>query len=375
LGSGVIVRSDGIIITNNHVVDQADEVKVSLSDRRELTAKVLLADPRVDLAVLKIEATNLPTLALNDTGDTQIGDLVLAIGDPFGVGQTVTNGIVSALNRSDPSSNGGVSYIQTDAAINPGNSGGALVDMNGDLLGVNSFILSQSGTSSGVGFAIPAALVRRAVETAVGGGKVLAQPWLGAKLSAVTSEAAQALGMSGPRGLLVGKVWPGSAADRAGLKADDIVTAVGGQAVNDPSGVNYALGSRRIGDRVPLAVTRGGRSLPPLNLPVELAPDSPARSERTLGGDSALAGLKVANFNPAVALELEVDPFTSPGVVIEALGQDGGGTLRPGDFIRAVNTRPVANVADLVAAVAAQAGRVFTITVERNGQQETFRVR
>ncbi|HEY9234447.1 MAG TPA: trypsin-like peptidase domain-containing protein, partial [Phenylobacterium sp.] len=174
LGSGVIVRSDGIIVTNNHVVEGGQEITVALADRREYTARILLADPRTDLAVLKIDAgaERLPTLAIDDTGDAQVGDLVLAIGDPFGVGQTVTNGIVSALNRTaDPNGDPANAYIQTDAAINPGNSGGALVDMDGDLIGVNSFILSRSGTSSGVGFAVPATIVKRVVETAAGGGQ------------------------------------------------------------------------------------------------------------------------------------------------------------------------------------------------------------
>ncbi|HEY9217301.1 MAG TPA: trypsin-like peptidase domain-containing protein, partial [Phenylobacterium sp.] len=159
LGSGVIVRSDGVIVTNNHVVQGGQEITVALADRREFPARILLADPRTDLAVLKIDAggARLPVLAIDDTGDSQVGDLVLAIGNPFGVGQTVTNGIISALNRSaDPTGDAGSSYIQTDAAINPGNSGGALVDMDGDLIGINSFILSRSGTSSGVGFAVPA---------------------------------------------------------------------------------------------------------------------------------------------------------------------------------------------------------------------------
>lgn len=174
LGSGVIVRSDGVIVTNNHVIAGGQEITVSLADRREFPAKVLLVDPRSDLAVLKIDAGGaLPTIAIDDTGDIQVGDLVLAIGDPFGVGQTVTNGIVSALNRSaDPSGEGASAYIQTDAAINPGNSGGALVDMDGDLIGINSFIVSRSGGSVGVGFAIPGALVKRVVETAAEGTRV-----------------------------------------------------------------------------------------------------------------------------------------------------------------------------------------------------------
>jgi S1-C subfamily serine protease len=185
LGSGVIVRADGVIVTNNHVIAGGEEITVGLSDRREFRAKVLLADPRTDLAVLKIDlppGEKLATMPIAEHADSQVGDLVLAIGDPFGVGQSVTNGIISAVNRTaNPNGDAGA-YIQTDAAINPGNSGGALVSMDGDLVGVNSFIYSQSGQSSGIGFAIPAAVVRRVVETAMGGGKAVVRPWLGVTL-------------------------------------------------------------------------------------------------------------------------------------------------------------------------------------------------
>ena len=211
LGSGVIVRSDGVIVTNNHVVAGGQEIIVALADRREFPAKLLLSDERTDLAVLKIDTGDerLPVLAIDDTSDAEVGDLVLAIGNPFGVGQTVTNGIISALNRTaDPSGDAASSYIQTDAAINPGNSGGALVDMDGDLIGINSFIVSRSGTSSGVGFAMPAAMVRRVVETAVGGGQRVVRPWLGARTQAVTADIARSIGMAVPRGVLVADVWP-----------------------------------------------------------------------------------------------------------------------------------------------------------------------
>ncbi|MEO8115025.1 MAG: trypsin-like peptidase domain-containing protein, partial [Phenylobacterium sp.] len=210
LGSGVIVRADGVIVTNNHVVEGGQEITVALSDRREFPAHVLLADPRTDLAILKIDlppGERLPVLAIDDSGGLEVGDLVLAIGDPFGVGQTVTNGIISAINRTaDPSGDAASAYIQTDAAINPGNSGGALVDMDGDLIGVNSFILSRSGSSSGVGFAVPAAVVRRVVETAMGGGHMVVRPWLGARTQSITPDMARSLGLAIPQGALVADV-------------------------------------------------------------------------------------------------------------------------------------------------------------------------
>ncbi|HEV8163648.1 MAG TPA: trypsin-like peptidase domain-containing protein, partial [Actinomycetota bacterium] len=222
LGSGVIVRADGVIVTNNHVVEGGQEITVALSDRREFPATVLLADPRRDLAVLKIElpaGERLPVLAMDDSGDTQVGDLVLAIGDPFGIGQTVTNGIISALNRTtDPVGEAGSAYIQTDAAINPGNSGGALIDMDGDLIGVNTFIISRSGSSSGVGFAIPASVVRQVVNTALGGGHSVVRPWLGVKGQPVTGDIARSLGLSAPRGVVISDVYPGGSAERAGIR-------------------------------------------------------------------------------------------------------------------------------------------------------------
>src|SRR5579871_4597518 len=224
LGSGSIVRADGVVLTNHHVIEGAQEITVVTADRREWPAKVLLDDPRADLAVLKIEpgAERLPAIAIDDSGDVQVGDLVLAIGDPFGVGQTVTNGIVSALARSGVSASDFTSFIQTDAAINPGNSGGPLVDMNGDLIGVNTAILSRSGTSSGVGFAIPAALAKQVVSAALGGGHEVVRPWLGLKSEPLTGDVAKSLGLASPQGVLTDEVWPDGPVARAGVARGDV---------------------------------------------------------------------------------------------------------------------------------------------------------
>jgi Do/DeqQ family serine protease len=373
LGSGVIVRSDGVIVTNNHVVEGGQQITVALADRREFPAKVLLADPRTDLAVLKIDVPgdHLPTLAINDSGDTQVGDLVLAIGDPFGVGQTVTNGIVSALNRTaDPSGDAASAYIQTDAAINPGNSGGALVDMSGDLIGINSFILSQSGTSSGVGFAIPGALVKRVVETAVGGGHALVRPWLGARLQSVTPDMARSIGLATPSGALVADVWPGGPADRAGLKQGDVITAVDGQPSVDAASVNYAFGTHRPGDAASVTVRRGGRN-ETLNVRTEAAPANPPRDTQTIAGRNPFTGATVENLSPAVADQLGIDTF-SQGVIVSRVA--GGPAqmvgLQPGDIIRAVNGRRIGSVRDLMGAVSAPAP-AWQVTIERGGQQIT----
>ena len=371
LGSGVIVRSDGVIITNNHVVADGQEITVALADRREFPAKVLLVDPRTDLAVLKIEvgAERLPVLPIDDTGDAQVGDLVLAIGDPFGVGQTVTNGIISALNRTaDPSGDAASSYIQTDAAINPGNSGGALVDMDGDLIGVNSFILSRSGTSSGVGFAVPANMVRRVVETAMGGGRAVVRPWLGARTQPVTAEIARSLGMNAPVGALVADVWPGGAAAQAGLKQGDVIVSVDGQPLVDGAGLNYAISAHRIGDAIRLGVRRGAGEQG-LTLRAEAAPATPERGERTIAGRNPFEGVKVVNLSPAVADELGVDPFAARGVLITGVGRGlaMNAGLQPGDLVREVNGKAISSTADLAAAVAARQAR-WKITIERGGQ-------
>jgi len=373
LGSGVIVRPDGVIVTNNHVVEGGQQITVALADRREFPAKVLLADPRTDLAVLKIDVGNekLPVLAINDTGDTQVGDLVLAIGDPFGVGQTVTNGIISALNRTaDPSGDAASAYIQTDAAINPGNSGGALVDINGDLIGINSFILSRSGTSSGVGFAIPGALVRRVVDTAVGGGHTLVRPWLGARLQSVTPEMARGLGLATPSGALVAEVWPGGSADRAGVRQGDVITAVGGQPAVDAASVGYAFGTRRVGDTVSVGLRRAGKDQS-VNVRAQAAPATPPRDEQVIGGRNPLTGATVVNLSPAVADELGVDTFAKGVLVTKIAGGPAAVVgLQPGDIVRGINGRQIQTTADLVAATN-RAAAAWQVTIERGGQEIT----
>lgn len=370
LGSGVIVRPDGVIVTNNHVVEGGQEITVALADRREFPARVLLADPRTDLAVLKIDVGNdrLPTLAINDGGDVQVGDLVLAIGDPFGVGQTVTNGIVSALNRT--ADEAGSAYIQTDAAINPGNSGGALVDMNGELIGINSFILSRSGTSSGVGFAVPGPVVRRAVETAVGGGRTLVRPWLGARLQSVTPEMARSVGLATPSGALVANVWSGGPADRAGIRQGDVIVSVDGRPAVDAGGVNYVLGNHRIGDSVQIGLRRNGQQQT-VSLKAQAAPATPARDEQTIGGRNPFTGATVANLSPALAEELGVDAFSQGVMVTKVAGGPAAAVgLQPGDIIRAVNGQQITSTRDLTAVAGRPAG-AWQVTIERGGRQIT----
>ena len=378
LGSGVIVRSDGIIITNNHVIEGGQEITVALSDRREFPAKVLLVDPRGDLAVLKIDVggERLPVLPIDDSDDAQVGDLVLAIGDPFGVGQTVTNGIISALNRTaDPQGGAPMTYIQTDAAINPGNSGGALVDMDGDLIGVNSFIVSRSGASAGVGFAIPAAMVKRVVQAAAGGGHVLVRSWLGARTQPVTPEIARSLGLAAPQGALVTDIWPGGPAERAGLKSGDIILAVNGRPAGDPAAVAFAVGAAPPGEVLDLSIRRNDRVIR-ASLKAEAPPARPARDEWRVDGRNPFQGATVVNVSPAVADELGVDPFSSRGVLVTNIsrGFAMNAGLRPGDVVRNVNGRAIGAVSDLRSALSAPVA-VWQVTILRGDREITANFR
>jgi Do/DeqQ family serine protease len=379
LGSGVIVRDDGVIVTNNHVIAGGQEIMVVLGDRREFPAKVLLADAHSDIAVLKITVPgeHLPVLALDDHDDSQIGDLVLAIGDPFGVGQTVTNGIVSALARTGIGE-GDAYYIQTDAAINPGNSGGALVNMNGDMIGMNSAILSQSGTSSGVGFAIPAALVKRVVETAIDGGAAASgRPWLGLKTQAVTPEIARTLGQDRPTGVLVTDVYPGGPGARAGLKPGDLILSIDGEPALDDAGLNYRVLTHRAGDEVVLQVRHEHGPAVTVRVRAEPLPGGEGREERALSGVNPFAGATVVNLSPAVAEDLGLDPFAArSGVLVTKIGPGLAANLglHPGDLIKEVNGHAIESTAQLQAILGA-GGPIWRFVLVRDGQELRGEVR
>ena len=315
LGSGVMVDPSGLVVTNNHVIEGADQVKVSLSDKREFEAEIVLKDTRTDLAVLRLKDTHekFPTLDFANSDELQVGDVVLAIGNPFGVGQTVTHGIISALARTQVGITDYQFFIQTDAAINPGNSGGALVDMTGKLAGINTAIFSRSGGSQGIGFAIPANMVRVVVASAKSGGKAVKRPWLGARLQAVTPEIAETLGLRLPTGALVANVVPSSPAARAGLKLSDLIVAIDGQTVDDPNAFDYRFATRPLGGTAQIDVQRGRQAVK-LTIPLETAPDT-GRNEIVLTARSPFQGAKVANISPAVADELHLDSDTE-GVVV-----------------------------------------------------------
>jgi Do/DeqQ family serine protease len=348
LGSGVILDGQGLIVTNRHVINDAQEITVVLSDRREFEARVLLADERADLAVLKVDThgDRLPVLEIGDSDQLEVGDLVLAIGNPFGVGQTVTSGIVSGLARSI-GVNDYRSFIQTDAAINPGNSGGALVDLDGRLVGINTAIFSQSGGSIGIGFAIPTSLVRRTLEAATHGGKIV-RPWLGAAGQGVTPEIAQGLGLPHPEGVLVRDVAPGSPAAQAGVRIGDVILAVDGHAIDDPDALRFRLATLPINTRMRLALWRNGTQREVVAT-AAAPPEQPPRQLTTLSGRHPLSGAAIANLNPAFADELGLDP-TQRGVIVTALRNGSTAArlgLEPGDLLVSLNKRGIDSVAQL----------------------------
>jgi len=375
LGSGAIVRGDGIVVTNNHVINGMTEIVVVLADRREFPATVLLADPRSDLAVLKVDPgqERLPSINIDAAADVEVGDLVLAIGNPFGVGQTVTNGIVSALSRTDIGITDYSFFIQTDAAINPGNSGGPLVDTNGDLIGINTAIFSRTGQSTGIGFAIPAAMVRQVVDSALRGQTTVQRPWFGARLQPITRDLARSVGLPGAQGVLVTEVYSGGPADRAGVREGDVLLSIDGQATNDVASVTYRVGTRREGDTVALIVRRDGADRP-LSLRIALPPRAPA-DERVLSGRHILDGATVANLSPALAEEKGLDALTRgvvitdlrPGIASQRVG------LRVGDVIARINGVAIDSTRRLQEVMDAGA-RQWQVTIVRDGQpiQATF---
>jgi Do/DeqQ family serine protease len=318
LGSGVLVDPSGLVVTNNHVIEGADQVKVSLADKREFEAEIVLKDSRSDLAVLRIKGQGgekFAALEFSDSDALLVGDLVLAIGNPFGVGQTVTHGIVSAVARTQVGITDYQFFIQTDAAINPGNSGGALVDLGGKLAGINTAIFSRSGGSQGIGFAIPANMVRVGVASARGGGSVVKRPWLGARLQAVTPEIADSLGLKRPAGALVSTVSAQSPAARAGLKTSDLIVSIDGLAVDDPNAFDYRFATKALGGSARIGLFRGGRETT-IVVALESAPETP-HDEIVIGSASPFQGAKVSNLSPALADELRIDPDAQGVVILE----------------------------------------------------------
>lgn len=369
LGSGVLVDAGGLIVTNNHVIKDADEIKVALADGREFESKILLKDESLDLAVLKIEGTEaFPVIPVGNSEALEVGDLVLAIGNPFGVGQTTTSGIVSALARTHIGVSDFGFFIQTDAAINPGNSGGALIDMRGNLIGINTAIYSRSGGSIGIGFAIPSNIVKAVVASAKAGNDYFERPFIGATFDPVTANVAEALGMPRPVGALVSNILDDGPAAKAGMRPGDVVVAINGAAVDSPDGLGYRLATLEIGAKATVKVLRASKE-ETLTVALERAPESEA-GEITLDGESPLAGAKIAELSPRLAQRLAL-PITSTGVIIldvasrSPAGQVG---FRPNDIVRELNDQPISKASDLVALSEQGGGRRWRITIERDGR-------
>ncbi|WP_240229315.1 Do family serine endopeptidase [Devosia lacusdianchii] len=370
LGSGVIVDGGGVILTNQHVIEGATDVRIALSDGREFAVDVIIEDKQTDLAVLRVRQpgeTAFPAITFADSDGLEVGDLVLAIGNPFGVGQTVTSGIVSALARTGVESSDYEFFIQTDAAINPGNSGGALVDLDGKLVGINTAIFSQSGGSVGIGFAIPANMARLVADAGVSGGEII-RPWFGAKMQAVNADIASSLGMAAPHGALITEVAPDGPAARAGFGSGDVILSVDGVAVDDPSAFNFRLATKPIGQVTQLERLRAGNT-ETVSFSVEAAPVAGGDMMAAIGGNSRFAGTTVRQIDAALA-EAKGLPYDAKGVIVTSVEAGSPAEqmgLRVDDVILALNDVPM-DSAQAFSETASTRVRTWQIILQRDGQ-------
>ncbi len=365
LGSGVIINPKGYIVTANHVIKDAQKITVILSTKEEYEAKVMMKDPKADLAFLKIEPSgDLPFLEMRDSDTAEVGDLVLAIGNPFGVGQTVTNGIISALARKAEGVSDYQYFIQTDAAINPGNSGGALITTDGKLVGINTAIYSKSSGSQGIGFAIPSNMVRSLLASKVEGGRIV-HPWLGASGQMVTREIAESIGLKNTQGVIVRSIYPGSPAEKAGLKIGDIITAINGAAVATPSEVAYRLVLAKIGESSKFERIRDGK-IDTVDVTLLAPPETTKRDLKTITGRNPFDGVTIGNISPALAIELGTDDLATGVIVVSLSGSTNGINLgwAPGDIILEINGTKITS-SDQLAAMLAAEGHSWKIAYQR----------
>lgn len=372
LGSGVIIDADGVVVTNAHVVQDAQEISVVLNDGREFDAEISLSDKSSDLAILRMKAKGekLPYATLKPSESLEVGDLVLAIGNPFGVGQTVTSGIISALARSSLNINDFNFFIQTDAAINPGNSGGPLVAMDGSVIGINSAIYSRSGGSLGIGFAVPSEMVATVVAAEKSGAQNagVVRPWIGANGQAVSPDIAQSLGLKRPQGVLISHIHKTSPAKKAGLKIGDVIVAINDREIHDPAELKFRLATVPIGETADLTVYRKGKT-ERLKMQAMTPPNDPPRNDTVLKGRHLLNGMTVGNLNPMVAVELGLQTEREGVVVIKTSQSRNNRFIRAGDIIVAVNDDEIEDIKDLEKELenAVSMGK-FDIEIERNGQ-------
>ncbi|MEM8979959.1 MAG: trypsin-like peptidase domain-containing protein [Pseudomonadota bacterium] len=375
LGSGVILTESGIIVSNYHVVGDATEIRVVLSDRREFSAEVLLGDEDSDLAILKLDTDEaLPFLTMRDSDTVEVGELALAIGNPFGVGQTVSSGIVSGLARSGIATGSARGYfLQTDAPINPGNSGGALVDLNGDLIGINTAILTRSGGSNGIGFAIPTNLVAQFVAQAEAGNRRFERPWAGITGQPVTSDLAEALGLAIPEGIVIADLHPLSPFAEAGFVPGDVITGVNGQSVNTPAEMVYHMSVIGIAATLDVAYLRA-TTMSTRTVDLIAPPEDPPRNTTRVPPGITLQGLTVANANPALEIELNLPPDQN-GVLVLNPGPIGARVgIRAGDRIITINQIEIREASEVPKALAGSQ-RSVAVNVERKGRRFALRAR
>lgn len=370
LGSGVIVRPNGVIITNNHVIKNADKIKVVMHDGREYEATVVSREDRTDLAALKLinSPNNLPYLKLHDADSLEVGDIVLAVGNPFGLGQTVTSGIVSALARTQVGANDFRSYIQIDASINPGNSGGALVDLKGRLVGINTAILSKSGGSIGIGFAIPSNLVAPVLESVDHGGKVV-RAWAGVAVARITKQLSAQLEQEHPVGVVVSEIFPKGPADLANIEVGDVIISVDGQEINSAQNFNFRVVTRPVGHKAIFQIIKKGRKTPEDVLVVMMTPPGEDSKQIRLTGRHPLSGATIATITPYLANQLGLG-IVENGVVVIRVEQDAVAKrlgLLPGDIIQNFNGGPVTNTEDLVRRLTRERGS-WRIKIKRANQ-------
>lgn len=373
LGSGVIVEANGLVVTNAHVIQAAEEIIVVLTDGREYEAKVSLVDEASDLALLRIDAKQevLPFVSLKPSESLEVGDLVLAIGNPFGVGQTVTSGIVSAQGRSSLDINDFNFFIQTDAAINPGNSGGPLVSLDGHVVGINSAIYSSSGGSLGIGFAIPSEMVATVIAAEKSGqtgqGRIL-RPWLGVGVQNITSEIASSLGLQKPGGALISELHTSSPLIAAGMKVGDIILQINGHEIHDSAEMKFRMATVPLGQSAKFKIQRGNRTLD-VDVQAITPPDDPPRQETILKGRHPLNGVTVANINPAVAVELDIRGQEEGVVVIKTPRNMRTRFIEPGDILIEINGQQIKTVTDIQQALSLSEGQSGTALVILSGNR------
>lgn len=381
LGSGVIIEENGLAITNAHVVRDADEITIALTDGREFPAKILLKDDSSDLALLHIDTTEkLPIARLQPSETLEVGDLVLAIGNPFGVGQTVTSGIVSALARSSLSINDFNFFIQTDAAINPGNSGGPLISTEGGVVGINSAIYSRDGGSLGIGFSIPSEMVA-SILAAYKSGQItesgqIKRPWIGIAAQNVTADIASSLGLDQPSGALISSLHEASPAKEAGLKVGDVVISVNGHKVHDAAEMRFRLAMSALGDTSDIEVWNNGK-ISIIHMKSVAPPEIPERNTQKIEGKSPLAGATLMNLNPANEIELGLKFAPEHGVVVENLSADGPARrfLQKGDILLKINGITIKSVENAIDALRHPAREGWTFRILSDGQERNLIVR